>query len=94
MTLLVKRTLTGSASGVTSQITENARRSTPDRSEQMSSVSGLGSMSMRRCTRYVVVALPAHKSGCACLIKEALRRCRATLSPLQQVDAPLREARH
>lgn len=29
----------------------------PHRSEQMSSVSGLGSISMRRCTRYTVVAL-------------------------------------
>ena len=35
--------------------TENASRSTPPRSEQMSSVNGLGSMSRRRWTRYVVV---------------------------------------
>ena len=34
----------------------------PHRSEQMSSVSGLGSMSMRRCTRYTVVAL--QRLGC------------------------------
>ena len=61
MTLLVKRTLTGTASGVTSHSTENAKRSTPARSEQMSSVRGLGSMSMRRCTRYVVVALLTHR---------------------------------
>ena len=57
MTLLVKRTLTVSISGVTSQITENASLSTPDLRLQMSSVRGLGSMSILRVTRYVVVAL-------------------------------------
>ncbi len=51
MTLLVKRTLTMRASLVISHSTENARRSTPARRLQMSSVSGLGSMSIRRCTR-------------------------------------------
>jgi len=51
ITLLVKRTATGCASGVSSQMTEKASRSPPARNEQMSSVSGLGSMSMRRCTR-------------------------------------------
>ena len=35
--------------------TENVKRSVPPRSEHMSSVSGLGSMSSRRFTRYVVV---------------------------------------
>ena len=57
MTLLVKRTDTTRACWSTSHSTEKARRSTPARREQMSSVSGLGSMSMRRCTRYVVVPL-------------------------------------
>ncbi len=45
------RTATTSAAGVISQMAEKARRSTPERRLQMSSVSGLGSMSMRRCTR-------------------------------------------
>ena len=57
MTLFVKRTLTTRASSVISQSTENARRSTSARRLQMSSVRGLGSMSILRCTRYVVVAL-------------------------------------
>ena len=52
-------TPTISASSVISQSTENASRSTPERRLQMSSVSGLGSMSMRRCTRYTVVPLQA-----------------------------------
>ncbi len=52
MTDFVKRVASTSAlSGAISQITENARRSTPARSEQMSSVSAFGSMSRRRCTR-------------------------------------------
>ena len=50
-------TLTASAWGVISQMTETARRSTPPRRLQMSSVRALGSMSIRRCTRYVVVLL-------------------------------------
>ena len=54
---LVKRTLTAFAPASISHRTENARRSTPPRREQMSSVRGLGSMSILRCTRYVVVAL-------------------------------------
>lgn len=57
MTDLVKRTPTVQASGVISQRTEKARRSTSARRLQMSSVNGLGSMSIRRCTRYVVVDL-------------------------------------
>lgn len=52
-------TPTISASSVISQSTENASRSTPERRLQMSSVSGLGSMSMRLCTRYTVVPLQA-----------------------------------
>mmetsp|Transcript_1150 Transcript_1150/g.3774 ORF Transcript_1150/g.3774 Transcript_1150/m.3774 type:complete len:218 (-) Transcript_1150:749-1402(-) len=51
MTLFVNRVLTTSASGVISQMALNARRSTPPRSEQMSSVRGLGSMSILRSTR-------------------------------------------
>ena len=51
ITLLVKRTLTVSISGVTSQITENANLSTSDLRLQMSSVKGLGSMSILRVTR-------------------------------------------
>lgn len=49
------------------------------RSEQMSSVRGLGSMSMRRCTRYTVVALPGrkehgqHRFTCAGTILDAER---------------------
>ena len=62
MTLLVKRTLTMRASSVISHSTENARRSASARRLQMSSVSGFGSMSMRRCTRYVVVALDRRQS--------------------------------
>ncbi len=62
MTDLVKRTPTVRASGVISHSTEKARRSTSARRLQMSSVSGLGSMSIRRCTRYVVVDL-AHKKS-------------------------------
>ncbi len=57
ITLFVKRTLTVSISGVTSQRTENASLSTLDLRLQMSSVNGLGSMSILLVTRYVVVAL-------------------------------------
>mmetsp|Transcript_62634 Transcript_62634/g.198322 ORF Transcript_62634/g.198322 Transcript_62634/m.198322 type:complete len:334 (-) Transcript_62634:323-1324(-) len=55
MMLLLYLTPTTSASGVISQRTENASRSTSARREQISSVSGLGSMSMRRWTRYTDV---------------------------------------
>mmetsp|Transcript_4558 Transcript_4558/g.11497 ORF Transcript_4558/g.11497 Transcript_4558/m.11497 type:complete len:310 (-) Transcript_4558:242-1171(-) len=59
MTALVKRgAWPGAGSPVSRSKRKNTlkvRRSTPPRSEQMSSVSGLGSMSRRRCTRYVVV---------------------------------------
>ena len=57
MTDLVKRVERMRASGVISHMTEKASRSTSARRLQMSSVSGLGSMSILLCTRYVVVAL-------------------------------------
>ena len=65
MTLLVKRTESTRASPSISHSTLNARRSCSARRLQMSSVSGLGSMSMRRCTRYVVVALN-RQQDCVC----------------------------
>ena len=62
MMLFVKRQPASSYCGVNSHSTEKARRSTFVRSEQMSSVRGFGSMSMRRCTRYVVVPLQQNTS--------------------------------
>ena len=65
MRLLVNRVATMSASGVTSHRTLKASRSSPPRSEQISSVSGLGSMSMRLCTRYTEVARSAASTSIA-----------------------------
>mmetsp|Transcript_43394 Transcript_43394/g.131153 ORF Transcript_43394/g.131153 Transcript_43394/m.131153 type:complete len:339 (+) Transcript_43394:763-1779(+) len=55
MIALQHLTSTISASDVISQTTENVSLSTPPRSEQMSVVNKLGSMSVRRSTRYTVV---------------------------------------